>query len=987
MRPELKAKIKRVSDGIWEIPEDYKPGMLVPARVFATERLLNEMDEGIFDQVTNVACLPGIQKHAYCMPDGHWGYGFPIGGVAAFDYETGIISPGGVGFDINCLVRGSNIMTAEGYTLPIEEFEHRFGDVTIQHQEYLLKSCTQSILSLDRDQKSLSPKGIQLFMKRKHSGQVLEIRTKLGYTISVTAEHPVLTPQGMVRAEQLDKEQSIAVYPFEGVPYEKPDDAPLVTEEDFTKLQRDELEKRNILPLTLNNPNIAILARLFGYLLGDGIIYFSNDKGYICAYGPEKDLEQMKQDFERLGFSARIYSRERDHSIPTRYGVVEFKARNYELHVSSSSLSNLFFALGYPKGNKTNTPFGVPPWIMQAPLWVKRLFLSGLFGAELSKPQTHTKTGFYCPTLSMNKNSHLLDDARAFCIQVMQLLEDFGVQTHILQERKDYFNRYGPTHRIKLMISAEETNLLMLWSRIGFSYNTQREQLSQLAILYIKEKTALTKKRREVAKRVKELRQRGLRLKEVQKLLESPITNKRFLERHYYENAGQRITLDFASFKDFAESKQRELDEYGCLFDSIEIISKKQYDDYVYDFTVPQTHNFIANNVIVSNCGVRAITTNLTLEDIKPKLKQLIDELFRTVPCGVGGHGATRLNQGELREMLVSGAKWCLDNSYAWKEDLERIEEGGCLPGADPDKVSQQALSRGIGQVGTLGSGNHYLEIQVVPEKGIFDKETAETFGITREGQVTVMIHCGSRGFGHQVATDYLRIFDQCVRKYNIQLKDRQLACAPFQSKEGQDYYAAMACAANMAFVNRQMILHSIRKGFSNVFKQSAEELGMHLVYDVCHNIAKIEEHVVDGKKRKLIVHRKGATRSFGPGHEDVQQPYRKTGQPVIIGGSMETGSYLLAGTQKAMEESFGSTCHGSGRTMSRTAAKKTVRGESILRRMAEHGIYVRAASMAGLAEEAGDAYKNISEVVKACELSGISRKVVMLKPIGNLKG
>ncbi len=387
------------------------------------------------------------------------------------------------------------------------------------------------------------------------------------------------------------------------------------------------------------------------------------------------------------------------------------------------------------------------------------------------------------------------------------------------------------------------------------------------------------------------------------------------------------------------------------------------------------------------NCGVRAITTNLTLKDIKPKLKQLIDDLFRTVPCGVGRKGSVRLNAPEFKEMLVSGAKWCVENGYGWKEDLQRIEEGGCLPGADPEKVSQKAISRGLGQIGTLGSGNHYLEIQVVQKDGIFDKETAETFGVTKEGQVTVMIHCGSRGFGHQVATDYLRIFDQCVRKYNLNIKDRQLACAPFQSTEGQDYYAAMACAANMAFVNRQVILHHVRQGFSRVFKQTPEELGMHLVYDVCHNVAKIEEHVIDGKKKKLIVHRKGSTRSFGPGHEEVQKLYRKTGQPVIIGGSMETGSYLLVGTQKAMEESFGSTAHGSGRTMSRTAAKKSFRGENIQRKMAEQGIYVRAASMAGLAEEAGKAYKSISEVVKACELSGISRKVVALKPIGNIQG
>jgi tRNA-splicing ligase RtcB (3'-phosphate/5'-hydroxy nucleic acid ligase) len=301
--------------------------------------------------------------------------------------------------------------------------------------------------------------------------------------------------------------------------------------------------------------------------------------------------------------------------------------------------------------------------------------------------------------------------------------------------------------------------------------------------------------------------------------------------------------------------------------------------------------------------------------------------------------------------------------------------------------VSRQASARGIGQLGTLGSGNHYLEIQVVDPVRFFDEKTAKHFGIVHDDQVVVMIHCGSRGFGHQIGSDYLRIFDTAMKRYGITVKDRELSCAPFSSKEGTDYYGAMVCAANMAFANRQVIVHRVREAFKTIFHKDPEALDMHIIYDVCHNIAKVERHVLDGSTKELVVHRKGATRSFGPGHHDIPAPYRGVGQPVIIGGSMETGSYLLIGTSKAMTETFGSTAHGSGRTMSRTAAKKMVHGAELQRSMENRGIYVKAATYDGLAEEAGVAYKDISEVVDTMDRAGISRKVAALRPIGNIKG
>jgi tRNA-splicing ligase RtcB len=387
------------------------------------------------------------------------------------------------------------------------------------------------------------------------------------------------------------------------------------------------------------------------------------------------------------------------------------------------------------------------------------------------------------------------------------------------------------------------------------------------------------------------------------------------------------------------------------------------------------------------NCGMRLIRTNLTAEEVKPKLRTLVDRLFQAVPCGVGCKGFLKLSEGEFREVMVHGVPWAVKRGYGWPEDTERIEDYGCIPGADPDKVSMKAMSRGIHQLGTLGSGNHYLEIQVAHAENIYDRELAKILGIDRDQQVVVMFHCGSRGFGHQVGTDYLEIFGRAMKRYGIAVRDRELACAPYRSPEGQDYFKAMAAAANSAFVNRQVITHRVREVFSEVFQRDARELGLEMVYDVAHNIAKLERYKVNGEEKELVIHRKGATRSFAPGRPELAERYRAIGQPVIIGGSMETGSYLLIGTQTAMEESFGSTAHGSGRTMSRTAAKKKVHGRDLLQRLEEKGIYVRAASFAGVAEEAGIAYKDISAVVEALDKLGISKKVVRLQPIGNIKG
>lgn len=387
------------------------------------------------------------------------------------------------------------------------------------------------------------------------------------------------------------------------------------------------------------------------------------------------------------------------------------------------------------------------------------------------------------------------------------------------------------------------------------------------------------------------------------------------------------------------------------------------------------------------NCGMRLMTTNLTVDEVKPRIKELVDALYLKVPAGVGCKGFVRVSKEEFKEIIVEGARWCLKKGFATEHDIEHIEDHGKIPGADAGKVSEKAIKRGFDQIGTLGSGNHYLEIQEVRQENIINEEAAKAMGITKPGQIVVMVHCGSRGFGHQIGTDYLRKFLEVMPKYGIEILDKELACAPFNSPEGKDYYAAMACAANMAFVNRQVITHRIREVFSRVFGKSQEELGIKLVYDVAHNIAKLEKYQIDGEEKELLVHRKGATRAFGPARSgELPEAYQPFGQPVILGGSMETGSYLLVGTDQA-DETFASTAHGAGRTMSRSKAKHLVKGEELQKDMERRGIYVHGVTMKGLAEEAGKAYKDINLVVDTLKRAGITQPVVALKPIGNVKG
>jgi tRNA-splicing ligase RtcB len=385
------------------------------------------------------------------------------------------------------------------------------------------------------------------------------------------------------------------------------------------------------------------------------------------------------------------------------------------------------------------------------------------------------------------------------------------------------------------------------------------------------------------------------------------------------------------------------------------------------------------------NCGVRLLRTDLMRRDLKPELlERLVRSIFRNVPSGVGSEGKIRIRQEEVKQVLLKGARWALDQGYGVPEDLEYTEEHGEMPGADPDKVSRRAIERGMPQLGTLGAGNHFLEIQEVVE--VYDPQAADVFGIV-QGGVTVMIHTGSRGLGYQICDDNVKDLGKAVQKYNIELPDRQLACAPIDSPEGKAYFAAMVCAANYAWANRQAITHWIREAFSQILGKTPDELQMNLIYDVAHNIAKFEDHKVKGETRRVCVHRKGATRAFPPGHAVLPPKYKSLGQPVLIPGDMGTSSYLLLGTQKALDETFGSTCHGAGRVWSRTRALNETRSRNVAAELRSKGILVMAASKEVLREEVPDAYKDVDQVVDVCVNAGISKKVAKMRPLGVVKG
>ena len=948
----------------YRIPREGKMG--VDAAFYASEKILEDLraeNYASLRQLANVATLPGIIEPALTMPDIHWGYGFPIGGVAAFDPEEGgVVSPGGVGFDINCLPSGTRILHADGYTRPIETLAGERDPVLCAWRlgQRLDSAPAAFLVSRDAD-------------------RLLRLTTRAGFSLSATPDHQIYTPQGMCPLEDLLPGDRVAVHPFEGAPYEPPAGQVILEESAFASvlahLGKGQttsafLKAKGLLPLKDDHPSLPALLRLMGYLFGDGTTYLSGGKGYAVFYGDPEGLEEARRDLSRLGFKGGgPYHRRRVHAFRGR----SFMTEEYSLKVSSTAFVLLMHALGLPLGNKAKQDYVIPGWLHGLVRWQQAGFLAGLFGAELTAPRAVPGHGynFQSPVFSLSRREAYRSTGRGFALGVARMAEALGAAVQDLREEADWTAPDGSRSiRFKLIFCASAETFRAVWGRIGYAYNPGRRWRALQALHYLGVKIAHLRERTELSETARVLYAGVGSLRQVHAALGG---NRRFIERAVYENPGAvRPAADFPTFPEH-------LEEAGpMVFDDVVSVEELPYTGRVYDISlVHPDHNFVAEGVVVSNCGVRLLTSEIEREELERRKSRLADTLYEAVPSGMGkGRRDFRLRREELAEVLVEGPAPLVARGFGRAEDLGRIESGGKLAGADPGAVSGRAYERGLPQLGTLGSGNHFLEVQYVDE--IYDEEAAEAFGL-QEDLVTVLIHSGSRGLGHQVCQDYVERFLEAAPRYGIELADRQLAAAPIESSEGEEYLGAMASAANFAFANRQLITHFTRRAFVSVgFEQH-----LNVLYDLAHNNAKFEGHA--GKR--VLVHRKGATRAFGPGEEELPGEYSSVGQPVLVPGDMGRYSFVLAGTEGAMRETFGSSAHGAGRKMSRKKAKKAAKGRDLIGEMEGRGILVRAAGRATVDEEMSEAYKDAADVIEATHGAGIGRKVARLRPLIVVKG
>ncbi|HXX92228.1 MAG TPA: RtcB family protein, partial [Planctomycetota bacterium] len=709
-------------------------------------------------------------------------------------------------------------------------------------------------------------------------------------------------------------------------------------------------------------------------------------KGHVNINGRPGDLRKIAEDLRPWFKVSRVYSRHRKHRIRTAYGLVRTESTEHFVHINSTGFALLLAALGIPVGPKATQDWDLPPILETLPLWQQRLFVAGFFGAELTTPRVMRKANhnFFCPILVVVKREGFVESGIRFLQDLSKMLSRFGVTSLTVSRRNEQMNPDGRRSiRLRLVISGTTESLLSLWGRVGFDYNRKRSRIAALAVGYLQRKQAYLAAQDRVRRRILEIRTlSGWGAKKILAAVacESVPVNRRFVERTIYSE-GERLVRapeDFPTFREWC----REWTSDGVIWEEIAARTPRPDVRRVYDLTVDHPkHRFLAGGFVVHNCGVRLIRTDLERSEVQPKIRDLVRNIFRAIPAGVGSDGAIPTpKEADALAIVTQGAKWAVDHGYGVPADLDHIEDGGLYPGADPKAVGDRAFKRGMPQVGTLGSGNHFLEIQVVDR--IFRKDVAAHFGL-REGTVCFSIHSGSRGFGYQVCEDNLKSMVRASEHYGIALPDRQLCCAPLSSPEAKQYLAAMACAANFAWVNRQVMTALTRRVFAQTLGVTEDSLEARLIYDVCHNIAKMEEH----GGRRLCVHRKGATRAFGPGHPLLPPAYRDLGQPTFIPGDMGRASFLLIGKEGSMRETFGSTCHGAGRAHSRTAMKRMTQGRNLFRELEERGVIVMAHGRDSVAEEMPEAYKDASLVVDVMEQAGVTDKVARLVPIGCIKG
>ncbi|MFB6138362.1 MAG: RtcB family protein [Halobacteriaceae archaeon] len=954
--------LHRVREHVWEIEQTGE--MEVPARVLASESLLEEIsDDRTLEQIQYVAHLPGIQTNAICMPDGHQGYGFPVGGVAATDAEEGCISPGGVGYDINCLTGDSSVRLSFGRRRSVADLAGEFEDT--------------SVVVPDDGETGVSGEetaGVRLFTE---SGEqtVYELETATGQTLRATGDHEIRTAEGMRELADVRVGDTVYVSQFDGLPADEPEDFVVLDESDFSEQDPQLvafLKRNDLLPLRSTDDAFNRLLKLVGFHTGDGS--FTGTQTWF--YADEEDLEDIRADVAALGFSpSRVYERDLEQEIDGN----SFERTAYSVKVAAHGFKQLLCKLGAPDGPTVESAFTTPAYLDRLADWQRALYLSAFFGAEMSAPAAQTDTARYCPTVSQTRHTSVADAGEQFFREVASHLEDLGVETNQV-ERFD--GTADDVERLRVGIKNDSENLCRFLSTVGYRYNREKRRRAVAATTYLRLKERQIRRRADIAPEARSMADGGTSVAEVKRALDS---NDRFVERSIYSgrDGPPRPGPDFPSFEEFEAAVT--VGEDFTVPVSVESISESGTEP-VYDVGVDHdAHAFVADGLVVSNCGVRMVRTDLTYDDVRGREEELVDALFDAVPSGLGGGGVVERDVETVEAILADGVEWAVEEGYAVPADLEHCEDEGRRPEADPSVVSAEAKERGATQIGSLGSGNHFLEVQRVTD--VYREDVAREFGLEAD-QLVVLIHCGSRGLGHQVCTDYLRAIEQEHEDLLESLPDRELAAAPAGSQLAAEYYRAMCAAINFAWVNRQLVTHQTRQVFADVFDAGWEDLGMDLLYDVAHNIAKREVHEVEGTERELFVHRKGATRAFPAGREEVPPAYRDVGQPVIIPGSMGAGSYVLRGGARSLGETFGSTAHGAGRRMSRTQAKRDYWGGDVQDRLRDQDhVYVKAQSGATIAEEAPEVYKDVDEVVRVSDALGIGDRVARTFPVCNIKG
>jgi tRNA-splicing ligase RtcB len=957
---------------VWEI--ERTGGMRVPARVFASEALLEEIgDDMTLDQVQDAAHLPGVAAYTACLPDGHQGYGFPIGGVAGIDAEEGCISPGAVGYDINCLPADTDVRVSFGRRRPIADLCDEVGDerATVATGE---NGEVESIIRL---------------LTESDPEPVYEVTTETGDTVRATSDHPFRTPAGMAELSDLTPGDTVTVSPFRGIEHEEPEEFVAVDEGDLDDANPQLvafLKRNDLLPLRSTDDAFNRLLKLAGFHTGDGS--FAAEQTWF--YADPEDLEQIREDVAALGFTpSRIYEREREHEI----GGNTFERTEYSVKVGARGFKRLLVELGVPTGRKVENEFTTPDCLDRLTDWQRALYLSAYFGAEMSVPANQHDKNLQCPTISQTRTRSVADAGEQFVREVADYLDQIGVETNTV-ERFDT-DSGDDRERLRLGVQNDSQNLIRFFERVGYRYNESKQREAIAALQYLKKKERTVENRTEIASEVARLADGGTPVSDLK--VQYDVTD-RFVERSAWSGrkGRPRPPTDFPGYEEFREQLTvRDDRTVDATIESIEPAGEER----VYDLGVEhEAHNFVADGFVVSNCGVRMLTTPLDYDDVHGREEDLVEALAEGIPAGLGGGGVVETDVATIDEILDRGMEWALDEGYATEADLAHCEDEGRRTDADPGAVSREAKERGAAQVGSLGSGNHFLEVQRVTD--VYREDVADAFGL-REDQVVVLIHCGSRGLGHQVCTNYLRKIEKRHPDLLAQLPEKELAAAPAGSELADAYYGAMCAATNFAWTNRQLIAHRVRETFTRLF--DADPTRVELLYDVAHNVAKREEHEVpvdaDGvacaeadavghEVKPLYVHRKGATRAFPAGRPELPGAYADVGQPVLVPGSMGAGSYVLRGGERSLELTFGSTAHGAGRLMSRTRAKREFWGEDVRDDLRDRQqIYVAAESGATIAEEAPGVYKDVDEVVRVSDALGIGDKVARTFPVCNVKG